>query len=141
MTTLDPLRGSATISDLDFVRAIAKLRVWTGGTQGHYRWVMIWDLAAELKIHPNRVRSKLRRAHKRKLVDGCSCGCRGDFELLPAGEKLLREGRMTVLELIRKLSYMPSDAKVYMSFDDGLGSGRVLGVKIDEDGDVVVEGE
>lgn len=86
--TSDQLRSSATISDLQLVQAIAKLR--KKAPHGYY-WVMIWELAAELDIHPNRVRSKVRRARKRNLVDGCICGCRGDFELLPAGEKMLRD--------------------------------------------------
>ena len=83
----DPLRSSATISDVEWVRAIAELREpmrnW-----GYYG-VMVWDLAERLNIHPNRVRSKARRAAKRGLSDGCTCGCRGDFKLLPAGEALL----------------------------------------------------
>jgi len=84
---IDRLRGSVTISDLEWVRAIDKLRVlkpWG------YSWVYIGDLADELNIHPNRIRSKMRRAgEKRKLSDGCNCGCRGDVVLLPAGEALL----------------------------------------------------
>lgn len=87
---MDQLRGSATITDLQLVHVIAKLRVPYESGQGYY-WVMIWDLAKELDIHPNRVRSKARRAMKRKLIDCCNCGCRGDFELLAEGEKLLRE--------------------------------------------------
>jgi len=83
---MDQLRSSATISDLELVMAIAKLRVLQ--PRGYYSWVMIGELSEELDIHPNRVRSKFRRAEKRKLVDGCNCGCRGDFVLLPAGEAM-----------------------------------------------------
>lgn len=83
------LRGSASISDADFVRAISVLRgPWH---QGRYQWVMVWELADYFNIHPNRIRSKVRRAGRRGLVDGCICGCRGDFELLPAGERMVRE--------------------------------------------------
>jgi hypothetical protein len=39
-------------------------------------WVMIWDL-------------KLQSLIDRKLIDGCTCGCRGDFELTPAGRASL----------------------------------------------------
>jgi len=90
---VDQLRSSATISDLEFVRAIAKLRE---PIPAHYRLfygVNLWDLAKELDIHQNRVKSKFRRAEKRILVDGCNCGCRGGFTLLPAGEELLKENR------------------------------------------------
>lgn len=86
----DPNRPASSITDLEFVQAIAKLREPNGN--GGYRWVMIGDLATELEINPNRLRSKWRRANKRKLVDGCNCGCRGDFYLLPAGEELLLKG-------------------------------------------------
>lgn len=89
----DPyLRGSSTISDLEFVQAVATLRRPTNGSRPAYYWVMIWDIAEFLHIHPNRIRSKMRRMMKRKLIDGCNCGCRGDIELLSAGEKLLLKG-------------------------------------------------
>ena len=95
---MNQLRSSATISDLQLVQAIAKLRA--PKLELGFSWVMIWELAAELDIHPNRVRSKFRRAYKRKLVDGCNCGCRGDFVLLPAGEALLLEVKPTIKILL-----------------------------------------
>lgn len=91
----DPLRPSATISDREWVQAIADLREPMPG--GGFHWVTVWDLAERLDIHPNRVRSKARRAAKRGLSDGCICGCRGDFELLPAGEALLADPSSTEL--------------------------------------------
>ncbi len=33
--------------------------------------------------------AKCARLKKRKLVDGCACGCRGDWELTQAGANLL----------------------------------------------------
>ena len=33
--------------------------------------------------------AKMRQLMKRGLVDGCSCGCRGDFEITPKGEEWL----------------------------------------------------
>jgi hypothetical protein len=35
------------------------------------------------------VLAKFRRVKKRGLVDGCDCGCRGDFELTSKGRELL----------------------------------------------------
>jgi hypothetical protein len=35
------------------------------------------------------VLAKFRRAKNRGLVDGCDCGCRGDFELTDKGRALL----------------------------------------------------
>ena len=91
---LDQLRSSATITDLQLVQAIANLRTFML-PGNYYSWVNLYTVSEFLDINPNRVRSKFRRAHKRKLVDGCNCGCRGDLVLLPAGEKLLREWPIT----------------------------------------------
>lgn len=86
-SSTDYLRPASTISDLEWVLAIAGLGdLGPGGS----RWVMVWDLAEHFRIHPNRIRSKARRARRRGLSDGCICGCRGDFELLRRGEELLR---------------------------------------------------
>ena len=85
------LRGSATISDLEFAQAIAKIRMpMRDGYGSTYHWVMVGDLSEILDIHPNRIRSKLRRMLKRNLAEGCTCGCRGDISLTPKGESLLR---------------------------------------------------
>jgi hypothetical protein len=37
----------------------------------------------------NMVRSKMQSLVSRGLVDGCVCGCRGDFELTPKGRVAL----------------------------------------------------
>lgn len=43
---------------------------------------------------PNKVvRAKMRALVKRKLVGGCDCGCRGDFEITDAGLVLLGRER------------------------------------------------
>ncbi len=83
------LRPSSTISDFELVKGIALIR--KASDIGGFHWVMVWELSDYFNIHPNRIRSKVRRASKRKLVDGCICGCRGDFELLPAGEQMLKD--------------------------------------------------
>lgn len=36
-------------------------------------------------VHPRRVQAKMRKLGKRGLIDGCFCGCRGDYELTEAG--------------------------------------------------------
>ncbi len=33
--------------------------------------------------------AKMKQLIKRGLVDGCACGCRGDFEITPKGEEWL----------------------------------------------------
>ena len=35
--------------------------------------------------------AKMRRLIERKLVDGCTCGCRGDFHITPRGLMHLRQ--------------------------------------------------
>ena len=85
------LRPSVTISDLQFVQAVAHLRKpWDDGEGWH--WVMLWEISEYLAIHPNRIRSKMRRLMGRDLIDGCNCGCRGDIHLTEKGERLLLEG-------------------------------------------------
>jgi hypothetical protein len=42
---------------------------------------IIWDIEAGLADFPAKVvRAKLQSMVRRKLIDGCTCGCRGDFE-------------------------------------------------------------
>jgi hypothetical protein len=56
------------------------------------RWVFWWDFesAGWLKHWPSKVlRAKLRALYRRGLLDGCPCGCRGDWVLTDAGRALL----------------------------------------------------
>lgn len=39
--------------------------------------------------------SKMRRFDKRGLIDGCTCGCRGDFEITDKGLALIGRARTT----------------------------------------------
>lgn len=46
------------------------------------RWALTWDLYAALPAAPAKVvHAKCRRLIQRGLLDGCPCGCRGDFEI------------------------------------------------------------
>lgn len=91
------LRRSSTITDLEFLLAVDKLRFLhsdkPSGVITRASWVFISDLAKELNIHSNRVRSKMRRLKKRKLIYGCNCGCRGDVELTWFGQIKIWESR------------------------------------------------
>lgn len=59
--------------------ALAKTR----GMHGVPRWSSLWDVQDALPdVPPKVVLAKLRSMIKRKLLNGCTCGCRGDFELL-----------------------------------------------------------
>jgi hypothetical protein len=55
-----------------------------------YLWTMVWDIEKHFPDVPKRVlAAKLEALVKRKLIDGCTCGCRGDFFLLPAGRAFM----------------------------------------------------
>lgn len=70
-------------------------------------WATRWDVEAALgglplprdfREHPEVdgvpskvVLAKFRRVNRRGLVDGCDCGCRGDFELTASGRLALAE--------------------------------------------------
>jgi hypothetical protein len=51
---------------------------------GYKRWALVRDLEAVLPEYPRKViLAKCRSLIKRKIIDGCTCGCRGDFERVP----------------------------------------------------------
>jgi len=55
-------------------------------------WALIWDLAElpEMATFPFKVvRAKLQQMINSGLISGCCCGCRGGFELKPAGVERL----------------------------------------------------
>lgn len=55
----------------------------TRGRHGVPQWSTLWDIEGHLPGLPKKVvRSKLRSLIKRRIIDGCTCGCRGDFEIL-----------------------------------------------------------
>ena len=47
------------------------------------RWHSWWDIAQHWypDVPPKVVLAKLRGMLRRRLIDGCGCGCRGDFRL------------------------------------------------------------
>lgn len=46
------------------------------------KWAMRWDVQALLSSYPEKiVLSKARKLIKSKVIDGCFCGCRGDWEI------------------------------------------------------------
>lgn len=63
--------------------------LWPGKVDaeiGHGEWAMIWHVETFFPGVPSKLlRAKLRRLMARGLVDGCDCGCRGDWHLTPNG--------------------------------------------------------
>lgn len=54
------------------------------------RPVFLWEAQERLAVFPPKVvLAKLAALVRRKLLDGCPCGCRGDFVLTEAGAELL----------------------------------------------------
>lgn len=50
------------------------------------KWAFTWDIELAFPgVHPKVLAAKLKALVRRKLTDGCPCGCRGDFELTEAG--------------------------------------------------------
>lgn len=53
-------------------------------------WWMRWDLDKQFSAFPSKVvLAKCRQLMKRGLINGCDCGCRGDFEITDKGREYL----------------------------------------------------
>jgi hypothetical protein len=79
------------IPDLPILEFLAKsLGVWHNWSEGHER-----DVGHFMPAETPRklVLAKMRGLMRRGLVDGCGCGCRGDFEITPVGLDHMRQFR------------------------------------------------
>jgi hypothetical protein len=88
---------AADISDGSFLDAVRTVHRERWGNNPQWIGASIWDIAAVLDGHPEWcggaeatdgvsvqipekiVRAKAKRLVRRGLIDGCACGCRGDF--------------------------------------------------------------
>lgn len=84
---LGPVRHARDIPDEAFLDAVRRARK---GISGATRWdvgsalaglPVPTDFSAEPPIPEKVVLAKARRLIKRGLIDGCCCGCRGDFRI------------------------------------------------------------
>lgn len=67
--------------DIPDTAILSRIRSIWGG------FAMLWEIWPEL---PEKlVRAKLRKLYFRDLINGCPCGCRGDFQLTIKGEEYL----------------------------------------------------
>lgn len=65
------------IPDADFLAIVEDINI------KEHRWAFMWDMEAAFpEVPPKVVLAKARSLIKRKLMDGCPCGCRGDFEVV-----------------------------------------------------------
>lgn len=66
---------AADITDEQLMTAIRAVR------RPSSNWSLLGDIQEQLKAHPPKVvLAKLKRMVKNGKLDGCTCGCRGDFE-------------------------------------------------------------
>lgn len=77
---------ASDISDLELCRAIADTEPMGGWG---YSWRHWGAVAERIDAPPRVVMAKFRRCKGRGLVDGCDCGCRGDWELTQSGMALI----------------------------------------------------
>ena len=71
---------------------------------GSIHWIARWDIERLYGIPEKLVLSKARSLIKRELMEGCDCGCRGDFEITDAGRALLESATLerVLVEEIKK---------------------------------------
>lgn len=67
---------ASDILDIVFIDAVREASSKTG------IWANRWDVAAILDMPEKVVLAKAKRLIKRKVIQGCWCGCRGDFVVL-----------------------------------------------------------
>lgn len=84
--------GKMQAKDIDDRAVLAAVKELAGPDD---HWAMRWDLETKLGVPEKVLRAKCDALIKRKLLDGCTCGCRGDFELTRAGEEILRTPQAT----------------------------------------------
>lgn len=75
---------AADISDQRFLRAVLDV------FEREHGWTNTWHLDERIPEFPRKVViAKAGQLIKRDMLDGCTCGCRGDFELRPRGMDFL----------------------------------------------------
>lgn len=73
------------IPDAMFLAAVDEAACNSGLSVG-----LVWDVRHELGGLPrNLVLAKARKLIARGLLDGCGCGCRGDFQVIPQPEPVV----------------------------------------------------
>jgi len=68
---------TSDITDEAFLAVVHQVR------EREQRWTHVGDVMEALGAPRRVVLSKARKLIDRGLLDGCACGCRGDFEVTP----------------------------------------------------------
>jgi len=72
---------AADIDDWEFLNLVAAYNL------DEDRWALVWDMQAYFDVPFKVIRAKARKLLRRGLMDGCHCGCRGDFEVIDSAER------------------------------------------------------
>jgi hypothetical protein len=77
-------QSAKQIPDLEILRVVSEVK------QPGTSWCMFSMVCAAFPLFCEKVvRAKLHALIRRKLIVGCVCGCRGDFEVTSAGMDVL----------------------------------------------------
>lgn len=76
------------ICDVPILRLLTTVEVPATTAEGYAHSILHGMPAG---VPPKLVRAKMDSLIRRKLVNGCACGCRGDFTLTDAGRQALAE--------------------------------------------------
>ena len=74
----DAMTAAKDITDAEILAAITSARAERGST-----WATRWDLEERLPQYPPKViLAKCRSMLRRRLIEGCACGCSGQWEIV-----------------------------------------------------------
>lgn len=81
------------VGDRAVLEAVRKLSMVEKSYGSPPFWVMAWDLRKDLGLEGTGrlMEAKCEALIRRGLLDGCTCGCRGDYELTTAGTGFLAD--------------------------------------------------
>ena len=89
---------ASDISDAEMLDAIRAVR----GRHRVAQWATRWDVEEHLSHWPSKVvQAKARSMIRRKLIDGCGCGCRGDYEILDPWDRFIVQWSEIALRMAR----------------------------------------
>lgn len=87
---MDKAHQAKMISDKSMLGTIHRLQWEPYNLHPIPHWVHVWVVCEQFPGVPHKVvQAKLRALLRRKLLTGCGCGCRGDFELTDSGRTLI----------------------------------------------------
>lgn len=66
-------------------------------------------LAMPMNLPSKLVRAKMKRLVQRKMVNGCCCGCRGDFEISPEGQQWLNDTQIDEINALLPKKFASHD--------------------------------